>query len=203
MKGALSLLLLLPCLLLLNCSAAEGAILFFSVLAHEAGHVLCARACGGAFRSLSLSPAGLTLDLGCDTLPYKKELLVHLAGPAANLLLLLPALCLIRRSLSALRLFFFFCNALLALLHLLPVRGLDGGGALYCALCLHLSPDTAARTVGIVGGGALLFLCYGALQLLFSYHNPSLAVLCLALLLEEGGLFFGHKKRGTKYPRSS
>ncbi|MBQ4037670.1 MAG: M50 family metallopeptidase [Clostridia bacterium] len=203
MKGALSLLLLLPCLFLLNCSAAEGAILLFSVLAHEAGHVLCARACGGTLRSLSLSPAGLTLDLGCDALPYKKELLVHLAGPAANLLLLLPALFLIRNSLSALRLFFFFCNALLAFLNLLPVRGLDGGRALYCALCLHLSPDTASLIVGIAGGIALLFLCHGALHLLFFYHNPSLAVLCLALLLEEGGLLLRHKKRGTKYPRSS
>ena len=117
---------------------------FFTLVAiaiHETGHLLAARL-------LRLKPSGITADtIGirlwfCDTpISYGKEIALCAAGPAANLLSLLPILPL-RDGKAA---FFFSISIALALLNLLPIEGFDGGRILHSTLSLFLAPAYADR----------------------------------------------------------
>ena len=94
---------------------------------HEWGHYVRVTAAGAEMR--------LERELS-----YRREFLCALAGPAANL-----ALAAFFCAFSWGRLFAGI-NLALALLNLAPVRGLDGGRALRCGLCLLAGEETAEWT---------------------------------------------------------
>lgn len=154
----------------------QAACLFCAASLHEGGHVLAARLSGGAFRGLRLGFFGWELDLERERLPYRRQILVDLSGPLANLLACLVFLLLIRNRATQTRFFFFFCNALYGALQLLPAPTLDGGRALTAALSLFLPREKAERAVAISGaiaGGAALA---AGLSLFRGTGNPSLAL---------------------------
>ncbi len=121
---------------------------------HELGHYAAIRALGGAVRRLRLTAVGAELELS-GPLSCTRECLAALAGPGVNLLL---ALLACRQAGGAL---FAGLNLALACLNLLPVRGLDGGRALRCALTVLVSGDAAERA----GEGLDLLLTVSALAL--------------------------------------
>lgn len=93
-----------------------------AVLAHEAGHWLCVRLCGGTVREVRLELGGMCMV----TSPFSHtadEFFCTLAGPAAGLLWCLLSLFLpgmyFRQSFRA--------GLVLNLYNLLPVPPLDGG----------------------------------------------------------------------------
>lgn len=139
------------------------AVLLVSVLWHELGHALAARA-------LRLRVNGIYLHL----LPFayvergssRDELRVALAGPAASLL---AAACLALgphhlsmnpEAWAAQPLgFALLVNVLMGVVNLLPALPLDGGRALHALLRQRLSPQRARRiawVVGFVVGAALV-----------------------------------------------
>ena len=145
-----------PALLILAVLAGAGPVLppmLLAALGHEAGHLLAL----GIFRvpveEILLLPLGaLIVAPRQERLSYGRELLAVLAGPAANLLLAL---------LSA-RIWggyvFAGANVLLGLYNLLPIRGLDGGRALYLLVAWLTEPFTALRWSRIAGWTALAVL---------------------------------------------
>lgn len=106
---------------------------------HEWGHYLAIRRAGGEVRYVRVTAAGAEMRLERE-LSYRREFLCALAGPAANL-----ALAAFFCAFSWGRLFAGI-NLALALLNLAPVRGLDGGRALQCGLCLLAGEETAEWT---------------------------------------------------------
>lgn len=110
---------------------------------HELGHYMTIRILGGDIKRIRLTAIGAEMVLRLP-LGYWQEGLSALAGPGTNLLLALT--CCERGGFA-----FAGLNLTLACFNLLPVGRLDGGRALYCTLALLTGPDTAARTVGILG----------------------------------------------------
>lgn len=162
-----------PGLVLLLCllcyvSSLEAALAFLSAaMFHELGHILAIRLCGRQI--LSVRAEGWGAVLLTETMPPGQELACALAGPLFSLLLLplgrfFPVLALFALAQCA--------------YNLLPIYPMDGGRALYCALQLGLSQETAwetARLLGIAAGSILaalgvfgaIFLHYGILPAVF------------------------------------
>ena len=137
---------------------------------HELGHCLVLRLAGASITGFRLSALGAVLRTDSRRLSYGRELLALLAGPAANLAgaLALTALGRWPAAVGA--------NLILCVCNLLPVRPLDGGRALYLALCWRAGPaagEAAARWIGaataLVLAAALIWLMWhsrGSLWLL-------------------------------------
>ena len=148
-----SLLMLLS--LILTRSYLSLAALVAAAL-HECGHIIAAKLCGIPLVDMKLGIFGATLTTDRALCSYGKEILLASAGPATNLLCF--ALCsLLRVECEAIEL---FCVASwgLAILNLLPIRELDGGRIVYCALASTFSPSLASRVVGALSFGIIFSL---------------------------------------------
>lgn len=125
---------------------------------HEAGHWAMIRLLGGGVCAFRLTAVGAEMVLDpCKPLSYGREAVASLAGPAVNLLLT------------------WFCtqngwyvfaglNFCFGLLNLLPIRSLDGGRALSCALITRWPrmADAVVRAASVLLSGALLGLGWAA-----------------------------------------
>lgn len=132
-----------------------SASLLLSAALHELAHILMAMALGLGIRKLELTWTGARLTTD-ETTNYFSDVLLCLSGPLVNLALAF-------RTDNAL---FAGTNLLLALLNLMPIRGLDGGNALYAALAWGVGPIWAERIcfacsvlwafAAVLGGGVVL-----------------------------------------------
>ena len=117
-----------------------GAYFLPSMLAcavHEAGHIVMAKLCGVRIREISFGMLGIHMAGELHSVSYLKRTAVSLAGPLAGFLgffLLLP----LPEAYSAMQLILF-------VFHILPAVPLDGGMALYCALCCVMQKEKAER----------------------------------------------------------
>ena len=159
---------------------------------HECGHLLCMEALGVPAVCLKCGLFGLEIqeERRCRE-GYRKDILISLAGPAANLtacLVLLPTWRLFPGELG-LRLL--AANAALGIFNLLPVGPLDGGQAVYAALSRWVSIEWAERMVTAISFLTLLPMSVlGFLVLLRSRYNFTLLLLSgylmLLMLLKKG-----------------
>ena len=147
------------CLLIVWFAAANGWRPLLTVLTaaafHEIGHLLILRLCGAQIFALHLGVLGAVLDTDCARLSYARELAGLLAGPGANFLAA-AALAAAGNPYPALT----GANIALCAFNLLPVRPLDGGRALECAVSWAAGPaagDAAARAIGAAGAAALAY----------------------------------------------
>ncbi|MBR4057905.1 MAG: hypothetical protein IKK00_07220 [Oscillospiraceae bacterium] len=134
-----------------------------ALLAHELGHALCIRLCGGRLVRLRFEACGLRMDYRGTLLPFE-ELLCALTGPGAGLFYALAAACGGYYADSD----YLRCSAglslLLSLFNLLPAPMLDGGRALALLGWRH------ARLSGCMAGALLLG---GGLVFLHSAYGPA------------------------------
>ena len=174
---------LLPALLwalplLFFSTPAELLLLASAVLLHEGGHLLAFSLLKEPCPTLSAVAAGLLLD-PARPISYKKEILILLCGPLANLMLALPLLLLYRDgsvlTLGAVHLFSALCN-------LFPLRGNDGGRALFDLFSLLLFPDTAERASRAVFLLSFFLLLFVFLFFLLSEGGGGVILLLIALL---------------------
>ncbi len=166
-----------------------AAILLASVLVHELGHCLAALRLGGSVDAIVLSPLG---GLVPPNVPHEpqREVTVALAGPLANLLVMMlvgPALILSGVSLGDLLLqplypagllqgeplavglkLAFWINWFLLGVNLFPAAPLDGGRALRSVLWPVMGYREAVRVVSRSGMLLALALCVVAWFL----HSP-------------------------------
>lgn len=146
---------------------------------HELGHWAAIALLGGRVRALRLTAVGAEMELDpCRPLSYGREAAAALAGPAVNLSL---AWLSVRTG----RYLFAGLNLCFGLLNLLPIRPLDGGRALSCALAARW-PVLAERVVGaasVLLAGGLLGIGWAAWR---GWGNLSL--LCTAAWLVAGTL---------------
>lgn len=164
-----------PTPFLLGLLAAVG--LFLSVLIHELGHALTARAYGVQTREITLWLLGGVAQL--EQIPRARgaEAVIAIAGPIVSVLLsglfgllrgLLPSAAIEGQFLLG---YLSFINLSLALFNLLPALPLDGGRILRSLLALYqpyLSATRAAVTISkiVAFGLGLLGLLVGNLFML-------------------------------------
>lgn len=138
------------------------AVLFGSVVLHEMGHALAARYFGVQTRDITLYPfGGIAALRGMPRTPWG-ELVVALAGPAVNGVLVLASgfiLLFIHDPLLAPVL---WVNLSLGVFNLLPAFPMDGGRALRSGLTRPLGAQRATQVALAIGTVfAVLFLVAG------------------------------------------
>ncbi|MBW6456225.1 MAG: site-2 protease family protein, partial [Trueperaceae bacterium] len=154
---------------LLGASAAIG--LFASVLVHELGHAVTARAYGVRTRRITLWFLGGVAQL--DDIPRRRgaEAIVAIVGPITSGGLSLLLWGLLRSDLFAGGIAFVMAylavtNAGLAVFNLLPALPLDGGRVLRSLLAIPLGDARATRISGAVSRVVAIALgVYGFLSL--------------------------------------
>ena len=183
--------LLMPILAAVLGARQDVVALAAALAAHEAAHLLAARALGVGVRQLSLMPFGGAI---CMENPYvlapSRLVAVAAAGPAANLLALVSAAALAHwRVLSgAAALALLRSNLVLMLFNLLPALPLDGGRVLVALLAERLGRARAAE-IGILLGrvvAALLLALAAASAILARRFNLSPAFAAIFILASVG-----------------
>lgn len=136
-----------------------------AALLHEIGHGVAAWGWSVPIRTLRLDLFGARMELGGLT-GYAAELAVAAGGPLVSLLV--AALAWPVGIFWEGAEFFSLVSLGLGLLNLLPVRGLDGGRMLACALSLtageRVSETVLRLTTGLFLGGLWLLSVYALLR---------------------------------------
>lgn len=177
---------LLPLFLLCIQSPPADALLFFAaILLHEAGHLFTLLCYGCRVKGVAFSFSGISLNLHDPYIPYKKEAKIFLAGPMAGLIGCFFAWICLRWHFTRWGMLFFSFNLLLSLFNLLPIRGLDGGEALFALLCHYGEEEGAKRASDFIHRLALTFLLCAATWLFFFEKNCSLLLLTLLFAAKE------------------
>ncbi len=159
-----------------------------SVLWHETGHALAARAAGLPVADISLHLfAGMT-RMSPPRTP-REEILVGIAGPAANLLV---AAALLPFADGPLRLdalpdhpllVLFLVNTLLGTANLLPAFPMDGGRLLRAGLSFAVDHRTATRVALGTGRSLALLMILAPLVVAIPLVRPALPVIGLIVLV--------------------
>lgn len=171
-------------LLLILDESGTAAISLAACVLHECGHLLCLGAFGEVPQKVSLELFGMRIDRARGIhLSFSQEMAVALAGPACNLLLALVCLAVAAggntKMLTACAV-----NLGLAGFNLLPVEPLDGGQALYFALCRRYEEAQAKKLAGVVSVCLVVPLVVAGVALLVkSGYNFTLLVVSVYLFL--------------------
>lgn len=129
-----------------------------SSLAHESGHALVLRIFGADIIQFRVGALGAVIETDLSRLSYRQEVVAVLAGPAANLLLVL----LLPEGAELL----IGANFVLGIFNLLPLPLLDGGRAVRIVLSWLLGPERGDWMSDIVGRTFALILGTGLLGLM-------------------------------------
>jgi Zn-dependent protease/CBS domain-containing protein len=151
---------------------ATSALLFVSVLLHELGHAMLARAYRIPVRRITLFIFGGVAEIGGELPGPLAEFLVAIAGPVVSFALaagfdVLKVGVAGSAPLYALAEYLAFINGALALFNLIPAFPLDGG-RVFRAMVWALTRDVGRATVvaATVGRGfAFLFVAFGAWEM--------------------------------------
>ena len=170
---------------LMLCFDKTGFILptLFAVFIHEFGHLFMMWVVGQAPKKIRLIPASVQI-VSSFSGGYKKDVLVALSGPLVNLLffgvLYYNYVCFGNKT----TLIFSALNLIIGIFNLMPVKGLDGGTVIYCALSRFWSPDKALRCLRWLTFGLGTFALVGAVILsLNGKFNTSLYIMALYLII--------------------
>lgn len=163
--------------LILCIDGGEGFIAAMLACAvHEAGHALASRICRIRISGISLGAFGIHMYANFGAVSYLRRAFISLAGPLMNLVffvLLLP----LDRSCAAVELILFT-------FHMLPAVPLDGGAALYSALCAGLLKEYAERIIVVLSVLLALGLGWiGFSVLLETRGNFSLLLMAVYIML--------------------
>lgn len=117
-------------------------ILASALIIHESGHILSAVALGIKLESVKISICGVRLSYNYSNVPPIYEIAVCLAGPLWGIVFSVSAAMLGAAKFDG-GLYFIMSSAVLSVINLLPVSGLDGGTILVCMLESFMLPDMA------------------------------------------------------------
>ena len=173
-------------------------ILFICVLIHEFGHALIAIKLNVRTKDIFLSPIGGLARLEALEAYPRKEILIALGGPLANLMLAAISYALIEFDSSVILLdieelkygelsyqaflhYILIINLLLCFLNLIPAFPMDGGRILRALLSLKMSSEKASFiAVSISRVLAITGMVYGAMNKFFILVLVSVIVWLMA-----------------------
>lgn len=145
-------------------------------LAHETGHYFTAKILKENVSCIKIQPWGICLK--CEQFKtYKSEMLVSLAGPMVNIILLLISSVIKNPFLYAVNLFMLVIN-------LLPIYPLDGGRILSCALKQEINTSQTDLVLKIVSSVLTVVVLLTGIYLFYKTKlNFSVLIAGLFILL--------------------
>ena len=163
----------------------EVAVLFAIVLIHELGHVAAARTFGWNVVAVELLPfGGVAVMDKPGAVPAREDIIVALAGPLQNVMMILFAFAMSYFGLwsEAWSQYFIRANEMIALFNLLPILPLDGGRVLQSLCSLWLSFH---RTIVLtyVSSLAFSFLLIGYALVHIAFGGIPLNLLAIGMFL--------------------
>ena len=173
--------LLPPAVLLLTDRSPLALLPFAAAACHELGHLFAMTALGVPVQEIDITPLGAEIRTASHPANPRHAAVIHLAGPAANLL---GAAMLFFPERTAAAELFAASSLALGVFNLLPIQNLDGGHLLEVMLSRR-APLTAERITAAASAAALgiLWLAAGYLLLLCG-GNLSLFIICVFLFAE-------------------
>ena len=162
-----------------------------SSLLHESGHLLVMTSVGNKPKAVRFEITGMNIIRQPDTaISIKNEMLIALGGPLVNLILLLISVILLCFCEDENIMTFACVNLILMIFNLLPVKGLDGGGALYYFLSQKYDNEISSKILKITSTVFIILIySWGIYVLISSRYNISLIIIAIFLTL----LLFGNK----------
>ncbi len=171
-------------------------LIFGCVLLHEFGHAFMARQHGVRVHDVSLSAVGGVARMEQLPADPRAEMLIAMAGPAANLALVVAlapvvlligvvsgfssledyALTVFDPSMAGLTTTLLYANVLIIVFNLMPAFPMDGGRVFRAGLTTALGRETGTRVAVLVGEA------FAALLLLFSIFVAQSVILVLLSL---------------------
>lgn len=166
--------------MLLGDRSGIAQIAILSAALHESGHLAVMYAYGVEPLQIRFTPFGIDIVKSCCVnRSYQRDTLISLAGSSVNLI----AAFLFYLLYHSITHPFFIINCTLAGFNLLPIEPLDGGQALYSALCMRVSTDLAAKIVSICSFAVLVpFALFGFSLLFRSPGNYYMLIVCFYLI---------------------
>ena len=178
-----------PLTVCVMCISPDAPLFFIALLGavfHELAHIFAMKMFGAKIFRISVYPFGADINADMSAIAYRKEAAVYLSGPFISLVLALTAFLLFALYGGMYVLSFALSNSVFFFVNILPVKGLDGGRALWCILCAKCGVVCAERVYSFVTTLFFGVLCAMALALLFaSGYNLSLLFVCAYLFLSE------------------
>ncbi len=172
---------------------AHFFIMLLSVLIHELGHITACGIYGRKIREINIGIAGAQIITSDKLSSYASDVVTSLSGPAAGIGAAAATFFIIKERTKLmppglteeLLMFFFLSNLFYALVNLLPVKGLDGGNALYALAASRFEIHIADRIVTISSIISVFGIVVISLALLKSFNfNYSLVILVFSLLFD-------------------
>ncbi len=185
--------LFIAAMVLLMLLDTSGVMLcaFLSSAVHELAHLTALLALKGEVTTVSFEAFGIRITR-VDALLVWEELVVLLAGPLANLLLLLLCVSSNLQSVSLIS----AVNLWIGVFNLLPVGALDGGRVASLILVKILGEQKGGRAAIVLSVLIILPLfVFGLILFLRPTHNFSLLIVCVFLALS---LLMGQRAKNTK-----
>ena len=140
-------------------------IVIFSILMHELGHIFAMVLYGKKINAVEISGLGVTIETSEGLTSYTGEIFVSCFGPIVNSILAIISYILIRLNINTeYSVFLFCCNALYAVINILPAKGLDGGRILENLLLKYFSFDRAEKILSEIS------LCFVVLLWVISVY---------------------------------
>ena len=154
----------------------------FPVVVHELGHLIIMKKIGCAPQSIKFSAAGILIS-GTSYCTLKENIFVALAGPITNLFLTLLLYLLGNIFSYKILIVYSAVQLLVALINLLPIKGLDGG-AISLYIFEHFNIANAKMLCSLVSIiTACAVIVFGTAVFIKNTSNPSLLLLGIYLII--------------------
>ena len=182
------------------------AMIMIFALIHELGHLLAGLLVGMQPEKLELMPFGVAISFKIKPEEYNKKIkkgnqleikkiLVALAGPITNFIVIVIILNLNIELFKALTII--YTNFLIVIFNLLPIYPLDGGRILKGILHINIGKQKAEKYINIISKITVTILTIIASILILHVHNIAFILICMYLwylILKEDKKYQQRKK---------
>jgi Zn-dependent protease len=165
------------------CFDKTGMLLptLFAVFMHECGHLFMMWILRCAPKEIRLIPASVQITNSFSG-GYKNDVLIALSGPIVNFLLFGVCYFNFLRYENEFVGYFALVNLVIGFFNLLPVKGLDGGTALFSLLCKFCDINKATVMVRILSLFVATVVLITAVMLILK-GNPNLSLFIMGVYL--------------------
>lgn len=146
---------------------------------HELGHLIAMLICNVKMECITVYPFGLDIHTSSQAKSYKHEIFIKSAGILINIIALLFCIPFIDNLYVS---FFALSNIIFAILNIMPISSLDGGGMLENFLLMYIDPLSVNKVMKIVSFIFIIILWIFAMYMLF-YTNYNFSLFAMSLYL--------------------